>query len=108
MVVVGGADETVIGNVHQLPQVQNAALAQHDVIHILLGGATGLLGLVLDLLAVLIGAGEEAHIVALQSLETSHGIGCHGAVGVADVQLGRGVVDGGCNVIITLRHKNSS
>ena len=50
-------------------------------------------GLVLDLLAVLVGAGQEHHVVALQPLVARHGVGGHGAVGVADVQLVRGVVD---------------
>ena len=61
---------------------------------ILLGGDAGGLGLVLDLLAVLVGAGEEHDIIALQSLVAGHGVGGHGAVGVADVQLVRRVVDG--------------
>ena len=108
MVVVGGADETVIGDVHQLPQVKDTALTQHDVVHVLLRGTAGLFCLVLDFLTVLVGAGEEANIIALQPLIASHCIGCHGAVGVANVQLGRGVVDGGCDIVITLRHKNSS
>ena len=98
MVVVGGADEPVIGDIHQLPQVQHAAGALHDLVHKLLGGDTGLLGLVLDLLAVLIGARQEHDVAALQPLVAGHGIGGHGAVGVANVQLGGGVVDGGRNV----------
>ena len=56
------------------------------------------LALVLDLLAVLIGAGEEHDIVALEALVAGHGIGGHGAVGVADVELVGGVVDGGGDV----------
>ena len=59
VVVVGGADEAVVGDVHQLPQVQDALGALHDVVHELLGGHSGRLGLVLDLLAVLVGAGQE-------------------------------------------------
>jgi hypothetical protein len=51
---------------------------------------------------MLIGAGEEAHIVALEPLIAGHGIGGYGAVGVADMQVGRGIVNGGGNIVITL------
>ena len=93
VIVVGGADKAVVGDVHQLPQVEDAPLALHDVIHELLGGHTGFFGLRFDLLAVLVGAGEEHHVIALQALVAGDGIGGHGAVAVADVQLVRGVVD---------------
>ena len=86
VVVVGGADEPVVGDVHQLPQVEHAPGALHDVVDKLLGGYAGLLGLVLDLLAVLVGAGEEHDLTAPQALVAGHGVGGHGAVGVADVQ----------------------
>ena len=98
MVVVGGADEPVVGDVHELPQVQHAPGAGDDAVHKFLGGDPGLLGLVLDLLAVLVGAGEEEHVAALKPLIAGHGVGGHGAVGMADVELVRGVVDGGGNV----------
>ena len=111
MVVVGGADEPVIGDVHQLPQIQHAPLPEDDIVHKLLGSDSGGLGLVLDFLTVLVGAGEELYIVALQPLEPGHGIGGHGAVGVADMELCRGIIDGGGNIVITLAflaHKKSS
>ena len=62
-------------------------LALDDVIDELLRRNAGLLGLALDLLAVLVGAGQEHDVVALQPLVAGHGVGSHGAVGVADVQL---------------------
>ncbi len=93
VIVVGGADEPVVGDVHQLPQVENALFALHDVIHELLGRHAGLLGLGLDLLPVLIRAGEEHHVEALKPLVAGDGVGGHGAVAVSDVQLVRGVVD---------------
>ncbi len=101
MIVVGGTDEPVVGNVHQLPQIQHTLLPSDNVVHKLLRGNAGLLGLVLNLLAVLIGAGEEHHVVALEPLEPSHGVGCHGAVGVADVQLGGRVINGGGNIVVS-------
>ena len=111
MIVVSGTDEPVVGDVHQLPQVQHTAGALHDVVHELLGGAACLLGLVLDLLAVLIGAGEEHHIVALEPLVAGHGIGGHGAVGVANVELGRRIIDGCGNVKLSfagITHRRTS
>ncbi len=101
MVVIGGADEPIVGNIHQLPQIQHALLPGDDVVHELLGGNAGLLGLVLDLLAVLIGAGEEHHVVALKPLEPGHGVRCHGTIGVADMQLGGRVVNGGGNIVVS-------
>lgn len=68
VVVVGGADEPVVGDVHQPPQVEHAPGALHDVVDKLLGGYAGLLGLVLDLLAVLVSAGEEHDLTAPQRL----------------------------------------
>ena len=94
MVVVGGADEAVIGDVHQLPQIQHAPGALHDIVHKGFGLHARLPGLVLDLLAVLVGAGEEKHVAALQPFIAGHGVGGHGTVGVADVELIRGVIDG--------------
>lgn len=50
---------------------------------------------------MLVGSGEEHDVIALKPLEARHGVRRHGAVGVADVELGGRVVDGGGNVIIT-------
>ena len=108
MVVVGGADEAVIGDVHQLPQIQHAALAGDDLVHKLLGGDAGLLGLVLNLLAVLVGAGQKQHIIAAQALIAGHGVGGHSAVGVADVELIAGVVDRGRDIKAFAFHDNTS
>ena len=104
VVVVGGADEAVVGDVHQLPQIEDAALALHDVIHELLGRHARLLRLRLDLLAVLVGAGEEHHVEALQTLIAGDGVRRHGAVAVTDVQLVGGVVDGRGDIKRLLLH----
>ena len=93
MVVVGGADEAVVGDVHQLPQILHAAFAQDDIVHELLGGDAGLPGLLLDLHAVLVGAGEEHDVAAAQALIAGHGVGGDGAVGMADMELGRRIID---------------
>ena len=100
MIIVGSADEAVVGDVHQLPKILHAPLAFHDLVHELLGSDTGLVGLGLDLLSVLIGTGEEHDVKAVEALVAGDGVGCHGAVGVADVKLIRGVVDGGRDIIL--------
>ena len=102
VVVVGGADEAVVADVQQLPQVLDGG---HDAVHIFLGLHPGGRGLVLDLLAVLVGAGQEHHVVPLLALEAGQRVTGHGGVAVADVQLVAGVVDGGGDVELFLfRH----
>ena len=93
MVIVRGADEAVVGDVHQLPEIEHALLAGNDLIDKLLRRDAGGLGLVLDFLAVLVGAGEEHHVIAAQTLVAGDRVACDGAVGVADVELRGGIVD---------------
>ncbi|MPM78914.1 hypothetical protein SDC9_125929 [bioreactor metagenome] len=104
MVIVRGADEPVVGDVHQLPQILHAPWSFHDAVHKLLGGNTGLLGLRLNFLAVLVRAGEEHHVEAVKPLIAGDGVGCDSAVGVADVQLVRGVVNGRCDIKLLFFH----
>ena len=104
VVVVGGTDEAVIADVHQLPQILDALGALDDVVDELLRRNAGLLGLQLDLLAVLVGAGQELDVVALQPLVAGHSVGSDGAVGMADVQLIAGIIDRRCNVEFFLIH----
>ena len=87
MVIVRGADETVVGDVHQLPQIPDATGTVHDAVHELLGSDAGLVSLLLNLLAVLVGTGEEHDVLTLQPVIPGQSVGGHGAVGVADVQL---------------------
>ena len=108
MVIIRGADEAVIGDVHQLPQVLDALGALHDPVHKLLGRDAGLFGLVLNFLAVFIGAGEEEHIVAHEAVIAGQSIGGYRAVGVADVELVRGIVDGGSEIKFLLFHNRGS
>jgi hypothetical protein len=95
VVVVGGADEAVVADIQQLPQVFDGG---DDLVNVLLGGHAGIGGLILDLLAVLVGAGQEHDVIALHPLEARQRIAGHGGVAVADVQLIAGVVDGGGDV----------
>ena len=106
VVVVGGADEAVVADVQQFPQILDGG---HDLVHILLGGHAGIGGLVLDLLAVLVGAGQEHDVVALHALETGQCVAGHGGVAVADVQLIAGVIDGGRDVeCLVFTHRGNS
>ena len=101
VVVVGRADEPVIGDVHHLPQVLDRG---HNGVHIFFGRHALGGGLVLDLLAVLVGAGQKHHVVAFGALVAGDGVAGHRRVAVADVQLVAGVVDGGRNVKLFVVH----
>ena len=87
VIAVSGANEAVVRDIHQFPQIQNTAGRGNDLVHKLLWGDAGLHGPVLDLLAVLISTGEEHDVAAGQSFIAGHSIGGHSAVGVADVEL---------------------
>ena len=95
VVIIGGADKAVVADIQQLPQILDSS---HDLVHILFGSYTGIGSLILDLLAVLIGAGQEHDVVALHPLKAGQRIAGHGGVAVADVQLIAGVVDGGGDI----------
>ena len=107
VIIVGRADEAVVGDVHQLPQVKDALLAGDDPVDEFLGRDARSLGLGLDLLAVLVGARQEHDVIAAQALVAGDRVGRHGAVGVADVQLVRGVVDRGRDIKGFLVHVSS-
>ena len=101
MAFVGGADEVIIFNVHQLPQVLGVG---DDLIHISLGGDALFSSLALDLLAVLIRAGQEIGVITRHLLKTGHGVRRHRGVGVADVHVAGGIVNRRGNVILLLLH----
>ena len=104
VIVVRRADEAVVRNIHELPQIEDALFAADDVVDELLRGHARGLGLVFNLLAVLVGAGQEHDVIARQALVARHRVGRYGAVGVADVELVGGVVDGGRDIEFLLVH----
>ncbi len=104
VIIIGGADEAVVRDVHQLPQILDAALAVDDVVNELLRGNARGLGLFFDLLAVLVGTGEEHHIEAHEPFVAGDGVGRDGAVGMAYVQLIGRVVDGCGDIEFFLFH----
>ena len=97
--LVRGADEVVVVHIHQFPQVFDAC---HDLVHIGLRGHALGLGLALDLLAVLVRAGEEVGVIAFQLFEAGGGVGGDAAIGVADVQVVAGVVNRRGDVVLFL------
>ena len=106
MVIIGGADKAVVADIQQLPQILDGG---HDLVHILFGGDAGIGSLILDLLAVLIGAGQEHDVIALHPLETGQRIAGHGGVAVADVQLVAGIINRCGDVeCLVLAHENDS
>ena len=84
MMLVGRPDEPVIGNVQQLPEILDA---DDNLIDILLGRHALGFGLALDFLAMLVRAGQEHDIIALQPFVAGHGVGGNGRVGMTDMQL---------------------
>ena len=68
------------------------------------GVQLGGLGGALDLLAVLVGAGEEPGVNAQRPLAARNGVGDHRGVGVADVRARVDVIDGGGEVEL-VRHR---
>ena len=85
---IGRPDKAVVGRVHQVPDLLDLACNLVDVL--LRRDASGL-GLLLDLLAVLVGAGLEVDVVPGHALVARDGIRQDDLIGVADVWLCRGI-----------------
>ena len=87
---VGGADELVIGGVHQIPDGLNLT---GNLVNVLLRRDAGCLGLLLNLLTMLVRAGLEVNVVTGHAFVACDSVGQHDLVGVADVRLRRGIGD---------------
>ncbi len=85
------ADKVVVGDLHRLPQLQNAFDDRIDVFLRLLPPR---LGQLLNLLTVLVGSRQEHDVAPRQALKSRHGIGHHRAIRVTDVEVVAGVVNG--------------
>ena len=92
MALFGGADVVVVGDAHALPERLELG---GDLVGELLRRDAGGGGAALDLLAVLVGAGEEEGVVAEEAVAAGDDVGGDGGVGVADVRARVDVVDGG-------------
>ena len=104
MVLIGGPDEAVEGDVepllHPLEHV-GVALRQF-------GGRNALgRGGLRHLLAVYVGTGEESHIEPVESLEPRDRVGGDVFVGMPDVRIAVGVRDG-CCYVVRLAHLSSA
>ena len=89
--VFGGADEVVVGEAQRSQRPRNSA---EMAVANSCGVQPGELGGALDLLAVLVGAGEEPRVDAKGSLAARDGIADDGGVGVAQVRTRIDVIDG--------------
>ena len=105
MVSVRRPDELIIGGVHEVPDRLDLTSGLIDKF---LRRLAGRFGLLLDLLAVLIGTGLEADIIALESLISRDRIGEYDFVGVADMRLARCISDCSCNIVRFLFHRDTS
>ncbi len=95
MPVGGGADEVVVGQSHPVPE--RAELGGDFIGELLRSLSRGLRG-ALDLLSVLVGAGEKVGVKAHQALAPGNGVAGNGGVGVPDVRTRVHVVDRGRDV----------
>src|SRR5699024_8264055 len=102
VVIVGRADEPVVADVHRLPQVLDR---RDDRIDIFLRGHALGGGLVLNFLAVLVGAGQEHDFFALGAVVAGQRVAGDGCVAVADVELIARVIDRGGDVKLFGFHK---
>src|SRR5207245_4655119 len=80
--VVGRADEAVVADVQALPEPPEDA---GDLVAVLLGRHALLARRALDVLAVLVGAGQEERVLALQAAGARQRVGGDRRVGVAHV-----------------------
>ena len=96
-----GADEVVV---RALQALHHGLEPRHVALHQLArGDALARRGL-LHLLTVLVGAGEEIHVVAVEPHEAGDGVGGDHLIGVPDVRGAVGVGDRGRDVIAGLGH----
>ena len=90
MTLLRCADEIVVGDAKQPPQLLKA---RNNAVDVLKGRHALLLRRLLDLLPVLVRAGQKEHIVACKPLEPRNRVRNRRAVRVPDMQLRARVVD---------------
>ena len=94
--LLGGADEIVVRAIHPL---DHGAEARHVAIQQFARGQPFSRGGLLDLLAVLVGAGEKVNVVAVEPHETRDRVGRDRFIGVADMRHAVGIGNRGRDVI---------
>ena len=90
MALLGGADKIVVGNLQPFPQALERG---HNFIYIFNRGDPQIFRFALDLLAVLVAAGEEKYIFPFGPVITGDGIRYRSAVGVTDMQFFTGIIN---------------
>ena len=84
MVVVGGADIAVVADIHKAPEtLENLG----DLVNVFLGRDALLGGLLFDFQAVLVGACEKHHVIALHSSVARDRVAGDGGVAVSDMRI---------------------
>ena len=102
MVIVCGTDEFIVGDAECAPQFLDAF---DDFVGVFLGCHALTVGDTFDFLTVFVGTCQEHNVVATQSFVTCHGVCCNGTVGMTDMQLITGVVNGCGDIKFFFCHK---
>ena len=97
VIVVGRADETVVGRAHEIPDALDLA---GDAVDVFLRRLSRVLRLFLDLLPMLVRAGLQIDVVALVALEPRDAVRKDRLIGVADVRFSGRVGDRRRHVIL--------
>ncbi|MCG3173220.1 MAG: hypothetical protein GMKNLPBB_01398 [Myxococcota bacterium] len=86
-----GADEIIVADVEFLPGVLKV---DHEEIRVLLGRTVEFRCRLLDLLSMLVGSGQEKHVVPQRAMVARQHIGGDGCIGVADMGFVVDVING--------------
>ena len=84
VVVVGGADIAVVADIHKAPETLEDL---GDLVNVFLGRDAFLGGLLFDFQAVLVGACEKHHVIALHSSVARDRVAGDGGVAVSDMRI---------------------
>ena len=108
MIIIRCADKTVIGDIHQFPEILDPLGTFYNIIHKLLRCDLCFFCLLLNLLSVLIGSGQKHDIITAHTFISRDRIRRHRAVSMSDMQFVGRVINWGCNIEFTLAHVSSS
>jgi len=100
----GSADEGGVADPQHLPQLLEV---RHDLVGVFNGLYPEGFRLPLDLQPVFVTAGDELDIKAVGPFVPGDGVGNGGAVGMSNVQVGAGIVNGRRNIKSRFRHGHS-
>ena len=95
VVIVGGADEVIVADVHFIPQFANFTCY---AVNVCLGSDACIFRKVFNFLTVLIGARAEEYVLAAHTLIACNRVGHNCLIGVAKVGLARSIGNGCCQI----------